>query len=86
MNPTDTAGTLLESLLTEARQWACDDAEDQDQLEAINRADTPREQLTLLQNSNLVPSHLASAIADALVALDPAAYSPSPHQRRLEPP
>ncbi|MFJ9967162.1 hypothetical protein [Streptomyces avermitilis] len=78
MNPTDAAGALLEALLAEAQQWACDDAEDREQLDAIDRADTPHGKLALLQNSSLVPSHLASAIADALVALDPATYSPTP--------
>ncbi|MFD0437327.1 hypothetical protein [Streptomyces chartreusis] len=78
MNPTDAAGPLLEALLAEAQQWACDDTEDQEQLEAIDRADSPHDKLALLQNCSLVPSHLASAIADALVALDPATYSPAP--------
>ncbi|KOU73701.1 hypothetical protein ADK61_22150, partial [Streptomyces sp. XY66] len=78
MNPTDAASPLLEALLTEAQQWACDNTEDQEQLNAIDLADTPHDKLALLQNSNLVPSHLASAIADALVALDPATYSPTP--------
>ncbi|ODA70277.1 hypothetical protein [Streptomyces sp. AVP053U2] len=76
MNPTDTAGLLLEALLAEAQQWACGDTEDQKQLDAIDRADTPHDKRALLQNSSLVPSHLASAIADALLALDPATYSP----------
>ncbi|KOV62938.1 hypothetical protein ADL00_23555 [Streptomyces sp. AS58] len=78
MNPTDAAGSLLEALLAEAQQWACDDTEDQEQLEAIDHADSPHDKLALLQNSSLVPSHLASAIADALLALDPATYSPDP--------
>ncbi|MGD1220520.1 hypothetical protein AB9Q10_19065 [Streptomyces krungchingensis] len=78
MDPTDAAGPLLEALLAEAQQWACDDTEDQEQLDAIDHADTPHDKLALLQNSSLVPSHLASAIADALLALDPATYSPTP--------
>ncbi|MDX3210760.1 hypothetical protein [Streptomyces scabiei] len=78
MNPTDAAGALLEALLAEAQQWACDDAEDQDLLEAIDHAGAPYDKLALLQDSSLVPSHLSSAIADALLALDPATYSPDP--------
>ncbi|MEU2769294.1 MULTISPECIES: hypothetical protein [Streptomyces] len=76
MNPTDAAGPLFEALLEGAQQWACDDTEDQDQLDAIDHADTPHDKLALLQNTSLIPSHLASAIAEALVALDPATYSP----------
>lgn len=76
MNPTDAAGPLFEALLKEAQQWACDDTEDQDQLDAIDHADTPHDKLALLKNTSLIPSHLASAIAEALVALDPATYSP----------
>ncbi len=45
-------------------------------LDAIDHADTPHDKLALLQNTSLFPSHLASAIAEALVALDPATYSP----------
>ncbi|MFF8535841.1 hypothetical protein ACF07B_28475 [Streptomyces sp. NPDC015532] len=78
MNPQDAAGSLYEALLAEARQWACDDVEDQEVLDAIENAPTPHDQLALLQTSNLVPSHLSSAIADALLALDPATYSPTP--------
>ncbi len=78
MNPQDVAGSLYEALHAEARQWACDDAEDQKVLDTIDQATTPHDQLALLQNSNLVPSHLSSAIADALLALDPATYSPTP--------
>jgi hypothetical protein len=78
MDPQDAADSLYEALLAEARQWACDDAEDQEVLDAIEHAPTPHDQLALLQNSSLVPSHLSSAIADALLALDPATYSPTP--------
>ncbi|GGR80709.1 hypothetical protein GCM10010269_19810 [Streptomyces humidus] len=78
MNPQDAAGSLYEALLSEARQWACDDAEDQEVLDAIENAPTPHDQLALLQTSSLVPSHLSSAIADAVLALDPATYSPTP--------
>ncbi|KOV41894.1 hypothetical protein ADK98_25180, partial [Streptomyces sp. H036] len=75
MNPHDAARFLYEALLAEAEQWACDDAEDQEQLDALNRAPAPHDKLALLQNSSLVPSHLSSAITDALLALDPATYS-----------
>ncbi|MGY4963570.1 hypothetical protein [Streptomyces sp. 900105245] len=78
MNPKATARSLYEALLAEAEQWACDDAEDQELLDAINRAPTPHDKLALVQNSSLAPSHLSSAITDALLALDPATYSPSP--------
>ncbi|WP_331731448.1 hypothetical protein [Streptomyces sp. NBC_00073] len=79
MNPLhDAAGLLYEALLAEAQQWACDDAEDHDVLDAIDHAPTPHDKLALLQNSNLVPTGLSSAIADALLALDPATYSPMP--------
>ncbi|WP_031064243.1 hypothetical protein [Streptomyces sp. NRRL F-5527] len=47
-------------------------------LEAIDHAGTLYDKLALLQDASLVPSHLSSAIADALVALDPATYSTSP--------
>ncbi|MFD6974497.1 hypothetical protein, partial [Streptomyces sp. NPDC059949] len=77
MNPQDTAGPLYEALLAEAQQWACDDADDQAVLAAIDNADTPHDKITLLRNSSLVPSGLCSAVADALAALDPAAYSPT---------
>ncbi|MFD8727762.1 hypothetical protein [Streptomyces sp. NPDC059611] len=76
--PQDAADSLYEALLTEARQWACDDAGDQAVLDAIEHAPTPPDKLALLENSSLVPSHLASAIADALLALDPTTYSPAP--------
>ncbi|WP_435057780.1 hypothetical protein [Streptomyces sp. bgisy060] len=78
MNPRDTARSLYEALLAEAEQWACDDAEDQEILNEINRTPAPYDKLALLQNSSLVPSHLSSAITDALLALDPATYSPGP--------
>lgn len=78
MNPRDAARSLYEALLAEAEQWACDDAEDQELLNEINRAPAPYDKLDLLTNSSLVPSHLSSAITDALLALDPATYSPSP--------
>ncbi|MFF6979343.1 hypothetical protein ACFZAV_16720 [Streptomyces sp. NPDC008343] len=78
MNPTDAASALLKALLTEAQQWACDEVEDQELLEAIDNASTPFDKLALLQDDSLVPSHLSSAIADALVALNPATYSPTP--------
>ncbi|MFE2271390.1 hypothetical protein ACFXB4_19350 [Streptomyces lavendulae] len=77
-SPQDAAGPLCEALLAEAQQWACDDTEDQEVLAAIDHAPTPRDKVALLQNSSLVPSRLASAIADALLALDPATYSPTP--------
>lgn len=76
--PQDAAGPLYEALLAEAQQWACDDTDDQEALEAIDNAPTPHDKLALLQNSNLVPAGLSSAIADALLALDPATYSPTP--------
>ncbi len=72
------AGPLYEALLAEAQQWACDDAQDQAVLDAIDHAPTLRDKVALLQNSSLVPAGLASAIADALLVLDPATYSPSP--------
>ncbi|MEU7072971.1 hypothetical protein AB0B30_27950 [Streptomyces narbonensis] len=78
MNPYDVASSLYEALLTEAEQWACDDTEDQELLDALDRAPTPHDKLALLQTSSLIPSHLASAITDALLALDPATYSPDP--------
>ncbi|WEH37829.1 hypothetical protein PZB75_30980 (plasmid) [Streptomyces sp. AM 4-1-1] len=78
MNPHDAALSLFEALLAEAQHWACDDAEDQEVLEAIDRAPTPLDKLALMQNSSLVPSGLSSAVADALLALDPATYSPAP--------
>lgn len=78
MNPYDAASSLYEALLAEAEQWACDDTEDQELLNALDRATTPHDKLALLQNSSLVPSHLSSAITDALLALDPATYSPGP--------
>ncbi|MET7297114.1 hypothetical protein ABZS79_34335 [Streptomyces griseoloalbus] len=78
MDPTDAAVALLEALLAEGRQWACDDTEDQELLEAIDHAATLYDKLALLQDASLVPSHLYSAIADALVALDPATYSTTP--------
>lgn len=78
MNPTDAAAGLLKALLTEARQWACDDIEDQELLEAIDNADNPYDKLTLLMDDTIVPSHLSSSIADALVVLDPTTYSPTP--------
>lgn len=76
--PQDAAGPLYEALLAEAQQWACDDAEDQEVLAAIDHAPTLRDKVALLQNSSLVPAGLASAVADALLVLDPATYSPSP--------
>ncbi|WDN56255.1 hypothetical protein [Streptomyces clavuligerus] len=78
MNPYDAASSLYEALLAEAEQWAGDDTEDQQALDAIDQAPTPHDKVELLRNSSLVPSHLTSAIADALLALDPATYSPSP--------
>ncbi|MEU0215189.1 hypothetical protein ABZ281_08710 [Streptomyces sp. NPDC006265] len=78
MNPHDAALSLFEALLAEAQHWACDDPDDQEVLEAIDRAPTPLDKLALIQNSSLVPSGLSSAVADALLALDPATYSPAP--------
>lgn len=72
------AGPLYEALLAEAQQWACDDGQDQEVLDAIDHAPTLRDKVALLQNSSLVPAGLASAIVDALLVLDPATYSPSP--------
>lgn len=74
----DAADSLYEALLAEAQQWACDDTEDPEVLDAIDHAPTPHDKLALLQNSNLVPAGLSSAIADALLALDPATYFPTP--------
>ncbi|MFD8882184.1 hypothetical protein ACFV0H_06620 [Streptomyces erythrochromogenes] len=76
--PQDAAGPLYKALLAEAQQWACDDAEDQEVLDAIDHAPAPHDKVALLQNSSLVPTGLTSAIADALLPLDPATYSPTP--------
>ncbi|MEU5137751.1 hypothetical protein [Streptomyces californicus] len=78
MNPHDAASSLFEALLAEAQHWACNEAEDQEVLEAIDRAPTPFDKLALIRNSSLVPSGLSSAVADALLALDPTTYSPAP--------
>ncbi|MFD7899025.1 hypothetical protein [Streptomyces sp. NPDC059743] len=75
---TAAADALLEALLAEASEWACDDVEDQQVLDAIDAAESPGDKLALLQNSNLVPSRLCDAIAEALTALDPAAYTSPP--------
>ncbi|MER5985654.1 hypothetical protein [Streptomyces sp. NPDC001787] len=39
--PQDAAGPLYKALLAEAQQWACDDADDQAVLDAIDHAPTP---------------------------------------------
>lgn len=72
------AGALIDALLAEASAWACDDAEDQQVLDAIESASTPGDKLAVLQNSSVVPSQLGDAIADALIALDPVTYAPVP--------
>ncbi|MDR3082983.1 MAG: hypothetical protein LBV60_19015 [Streptomyces sp.] len=78
MNPSNAASNLYEALLAEAEQWACDETEDQELLDTIDHARTPHDKLALLQTSSLVPSHLASAVTDVLLVLDPATYSPGP--------
>jgi len=70
------ASALFETLLAEASAWACDDAEDQQVLQAVEAASTPGDKLDLLRNSTLVPSQLSEAIADALIALDHVTYAP----------
>ncbi|MHC3393991.1 hypothetical protein ACLQ2E_31690 [Streptomyces lavendulocolor] len=85
MNAKDAAASLYQALLTEAQQWACDDTEDQEVLNAIARAHTRHDKLALLQNSSLVPADLLSAITDALLTLDPATYSPDPAPTTLGP-
>lgn len=74
---TTAAEALLDALTSEASQWASDDTEDQQLLDAVDAA-APGDKLALLQNSSLVPADLFSAITDALLALDPATYSPDP--------
>ena len=77
MTSTSTAASaLFETLLAEASAWACDDAEDQQVLQAVEAASTPGDKLDLLRNSTLVPSQLSEAIADALIALDHVTYAP----------
>ncbi|MER5549623.1 hypothetical protein ABT072_46325 [Streptomyces sp. NPDC002589] len=75
MNTHDAADPLYKALLAQARQSACDDIDDQEVLDAIDRARTAHDKLAY---SSCVPDHLCSAITDALPALDPTTYSPTP--------
>ncbi|WP_327740477.1 hypothetical protein OG749_46170 (plasmid) [Streptomyces nojiriensis] len=56
MNPHDAAGSLCEALLAEAQQWACDDAEDHEVLNAIDHAPTPHDKPAL--QASALPSSL----------------------------
>lgn len=78
---TAAAEALLDPLTSEASQWASDDTEDQQLLDAVDAA-APGDKLALLQNSSLVPSHLSKAIGEALTVLDPATYAPPAGTRR----